>query len=165
MVLSRSRWPAAVMTGVALAVTGCGSARADTTDSLPPMTHFQMGGDVYGPVDDCRISDTAVTCTSTWAEPYQADTYAGSFTGTLAGLVMTGMSTTHQTGHDANDPACHWETETSAPITYTFSLDGTVSNRQEAGWWRMTHSGSCSGTESGTSSAGEGGPVRWTKIE
>lgn len=165
MVLIGLRRVAAATAAIALAITGCGSARADTTDTLPPMTHFRMGGDAYGPVDDCRISNAAVACTSTWADPYQADTYAGSFTGTLSGLVMTGVSTTHQTGHDADDPACHWDTETSAPITYTFSLDGTVTNRQAPGQWRMTHSGSCSGTESGISSASEGSPVRWTKIE
>lgn len=129
------------------------------------MTRFQIGGDVYGPVNDCEVTGDKVTCTATWDDPYQADTYGGTFTGTLSGLVMTGVSTTQQTGHDADDPACRWESETSAPITYTFSMNGTVSNRQEPGTWRITRSGSCSGTESGTTSASEGSPVRWASVE
>ena len=75
--------------------------------------------------------------------------YTGSVTGTLSGLVMTGTSTTDQTGHDATDPSCLWQMETSRPITYYFSRDGTVAIRQGPGQWRMTHSGSCSGTDSG----------------
>ncbi len=173
--------PAVLLTASFLA--GCGSATgtpvAETTattttttsmpsgssTSLPPMKHFQIGGDAYGPVSDCRVDGTAVTCTASWDDPYQADTYAGNFTGTLSGLTMTGTWSTHQTGHDAANPSCLWQTETSAPLTYTFSSDGTVSNRQEPGQWQTTHSGSCSGTESRTTSAGEGGPERWTVIE
>jgi hypothetical protein len=158
-------------------LAGCGAANPGTAaistpsstttaaPTLPPMKRFRIGGEGYGPVQDCRVNDAAVTCVATWDDPYQADTYTGGFTGTLSGREMTGTSTTSQTGHDADAPDCLWQTETSTPITYTFNSDGTVSNRQQSGQWRTTHSGSCSGTESGTSSAGEGGPVRWTVTE
>lgn len=129
------------------------------------MKRFRIGGEGYGPVQDCTLTDDTVTCTASWDDPYQADTYTGSFIGTLVGLEMTGTWSTDQTGHDATNPSCLWQTETSAPITYTFHSDGTVSNRQEPGQWRTTRSGSCSGTESGTTSAGEGGSERWTVIE
>lgn len=152
------------VTGPSPTATSASTPNGSST-SLPPMKRFRMGGDVYGPVDDCRVDGTAVTCTASWDNPYQADTYAGRFTGTLTGLTMEGTWSTQQTGHDETDPNCRWQMETSAPITYTFSPDGTVSNRQEPGTWRMTHSGSCSGTDSGTSSAGEGSPVRWTVVE
>lgn len=141
------------------------TSRDQGSPGLPPMTHFRIGDDGYGPVQDCRVTGAAVTCTASWNEPYQADTYAGSFTGTLSGLTMTGTSTTHQTGHDANNPRCLWQTETSGPSTYQFSLDGTVVNRYGPGRWRMTHSGSCSGEESGTDPASESGPITWKALE
>ncbi len=141
------------------------SSEAKNGTELPPMRHFRIGGDVYGPVQDCRVVDDAVTCTSSWEEPYQADSYTGSVTGTLSGLVMTGTSTTDQTGHDATDPSCLWQMETSGPITYYFSRDGTVAIRQGPGQWRMTHSGSCSGTDSGTDDSAAESTARWTVVE
>lgn len=177
---------AMVATSAALALAGCGapagkspvapatikSGPSSTTTprdpngpGLPPMKHFRIGGDNYGPVQDCKVVDTAVTCTVSWDNPYQADTYTGSFTGTLSGLTMTGTWTTHQTGHDSNDGRCLWQTETSVPSTFQFSLDGTVVNRSGPGQWRTTRSGSCSGEESGTSSASEGGPVTWKVLD
>ena len=149
---------------ITAAPTTSTSTRSGST-GLPPMKHFLIGGDGYGPVQDCQVDGTAVTCKASWDDPYQADTYTGSFTGTLSGMEMTGTSTTNQTGHDATDPDCLWQMQTSAPLAYTFHSDGAVSNRQEPGQWRMTHSGSCSGTESGSTSAGEGGSERWTVIE
>ena len=141
------------------------SSQGGEATSLPPMKRFRIGGDSYGPVEDCSVTGSTVTCTSTWDDPYQADTYTGDFSGTLSGMVMTGTRTSRQTGHDATNPSCRWETETSAPITYYFNRDGTLTDHQGPGEWRMTHSGSCSGTESGTTSAAEGGSVRWTVIE
>ncbi len=133
--------------------------------TLPPMKRFRIGGDVYGPVQDCKVTDKAVKCTAIWDDPYQVDTYTGSFTGTLSGLEMAGTSTTSQTGHDAADPQCLWQLETTTPVTYTFSPQGTVTARYGPGQWRKTNSGSCSGAESGTDADGESGPTRWTVIE
>lgn len=132
---------------------------------LPPMKRFRIGGDVYGPVQDCRVDGESVTCTSSWDEPYQADSYTGTVTGTLSGLVMTGTSTTRQTGHDASDPSCLWQTETSAPVTYNFHPDGTLAIRQGPGRWQTTHTGSCSGAESGTDDSAAESTATWTKIE
>lgn len=133
--------------------------------ALPPMERFRIGGDVYGPVQDCRVQGAAVTCTASWDDPYQVDSYTGGFTGTLSGVEMSGTSTTTQTGRDPDDPDCRWEMDTSAPATYTLDPDGTAVVRQDAGTWRKTKSGSCSGTESGATEAStESGPVRWTAL-
>ena len=130
------------------------------------MERFRIGGEAYGPVQDCRVEGSAVSCTASWDDPYQVDSYAGGFTGTLSGLEMTGTSTTIQTGHDASDPGCRWEMTTFAPATYTFDPAGTVVVRQEAGTWRKTNSGNCSGQESGpTEASTESGAVRWTALE
>lgn len=153
--------PATIQSGP----SGTTTSRDQNGTGLPPMKHFRIGGDSYGPVQDCYAVDAAVTCTTSWDQPYQADTYAGNFTGTLSGMAMTGTWTTHQTGHDANDPRCLWQTETSAPSTFQFSLDGTVVNRSGPGQWRTTRSGSCSGDESGTSSVSEGGPIPWRVLD
>lgn len=143
-------------------ITSPGNSSSTT---LSPMRHFRIGGDVYGPVQDCRVVDDAVTCTSSWKEPYQANSYTGSVTGTLSGLVMTGTSTTHQTGHDATDPSCLWQMETSGPTTFYFRRDGTMAIRQGPGQWRMTHSGTCSGTDSGIDDSAAESTARWTVIE
>lgn len=152
-------------TTMTAAPTTSTSSSSEST-GLPPMKRFRIGGEAYGPVQDCTLTDDTVTCKASWDDPYQADTYAGSFTGTLSGLEMTGTSTTNQTGHDATDPGCRWEMETSAPITYTFNPQGTVTARYGPGEWRKTNSGSCSGTEAGTDTGeGESGPTQWTVIE
>lgn len=141
------------------------SSETTSATTLPPMKHFRIGGDVYGPVQDCRVDGDSVTCTSSWENPYQADSYTGTVTGTLAGQVMNGTTTTHQTGHDATNPSCLWQTETSGPITYHFESDGTVAIRQGPGRWQTTHSGSCSGTDSGTDDSAAEATARWTTIE
>ncbi|TDK97027.1 hypothetical protein EI067_13530 [Mycobacterium paragordonae] len=157
--------PFTIITGPSSTTTTTTTSRDQTGAGLPPMKHFRIGGDSYGPVQDCHVADTAVTCTASWDRPYQADTYTGSFTGTLSGFTMTGTWTTHQTGHDANDPRCLWQTDTSVPTTFQFSLDGTVVDHSGPGQWRTTRSGSCTGQESGTSSAAEGGPTAWKVLD
>ncbi len=152
--------------GSPLNVSHSAATSVTPAPSLPPMKRFRIGGEGYGPVVDCTLTGDAVTCAGSWDDPYQADTYSGSFTGTLSGLTMTGTSTTTQTGHDANDPDCFWRMETSLPVTYTFSLQGTVIARSGPGQWRKTNSGSCSGTESGTGTGeAESGPTQWTVVE
>lgn len=141
------------------------SSETTSALTLPPMKHFRIGGDVYGPVQDCRVDGDSVRCASSWEKPYQADSYSGTVTGTLSALVMTGTSTTRQTGHDASNPSCLWQTETSAPVTYHFHLDGTVAIRHGPGRWQTTHSGSCSGTDSGTDDSAAEATARWTTIE
>lgn len=171
----------AIITGSSLAIAtlglaGCGTnsqvaattsvIESTTNPSLPPMKRFRIGGENYGPVQDCTVSGEAVTCTSSWDDPYQVDTYTGSYTGTMKGLEMTGTSTTTQTGHDADNPDCLWTMETSTPLTYTFTAEGTVTARYGSDQWRKSKGGNCSGTESGTDTGGgQSGPIRWTVIE
>lgn len=163
---------------VSAALSGCDArdsvqAVASTTatssveaPTLPPMKRFRVGGEAYGPVQDCRLDGRTVTCEASWDDPYQADTYTGAFTGTVTGLEMSGIWSTRQTGHDAADPGCHWQMETSAPAVYTFDPGGTLVIRQQAGQWRKTSSGNCSGTESGaTEGSAEGGTLTWTVLE
>ena len=129
------------------------------------MKRFRIGGEVYGPVEECSVDEDAVACTASWDNPYQADTYTGSFSGTLSGREITGTSSTRQTGHDASDPTCLWESQTSMALTYVLNSDGTVTAREGPGQWRMTRSGSCSGTESGSSSPADTGEgLTWTVI-
>ena len=105
------------------------STRDHNGSALPPMKHFRIGDDVYGPVHDCRVSDDAVTCTLSWEKPYSVESYTGTVTGTLSGFTMKGTSTIHQTYRDETDPNCLWDQDVSGPVTYIFSLDGTVAMR------------------------------------
>ncbi len=141
------------------------STEAKNGTELPPMKHFRIGGDVYGPMQDCRVVNDAVTCILSWNDPQGAvDSYSGTATGTPSGTTMKGTSKTHQTGHDETDPSRLWQEEVDGQFTYVFSTDGTVATRSGPEQWRMTHSGSCSGSESGTSSVAEGN-ANWTVIE
>ena len=100
-----------------------------TSPALPPMKHFRIGDAVYGPLHDCRVIEDAVTCTLSWGKPYSVDLYTGTVTGTLSGSTMKGTSTIHQTYRDEADPNCVWDQVVSGPVTYVFSLDGTVAMR------------------------------------
>lgn len=105
---------------------------ASTTSSsigLPPMKHFRIGDQRYGAVHDCYVNDNAVTCTLSMEPSYSVQSYEGTVTGTLSGLTLTGTQTTHQRYPDETDRSCIWTTDTSDPVTYVFSLDGTVAMR------------------------------------
>lgn len=150
------------VTPPALADTPTTSTPSDST-TLPPMKHFRIG-DNYGPIHDCLVNGADVTCELIWDGPYSVDSYTGSVTGTLSGDTLTGTSTTHQRYHDEADPNCVTEQDTSAPITYVFSLDGTVLMRGGPSDVHATHSGSCTGTESDTTGLWESS-APWTVIE
>lgn len=142
--------------------TATSSAGGEAT-TLSPMKHFRIGDD-YGPLHDCRVTGTSVTCTLTWAEPYSVESYTGTVIGTFSGTTLTGTSTTHQRFHDEVDPRCIFDQDTSGPVTYEFSLDGTVTMRGGPSDVQATRSGSCSGTESGTTSQWESF-AKWSAIE
>ena len=131
---------------------------------LPPMKHFQIGDETYGSVHDCYVDDDAVACTLRMEPSYSVELFEGTVTGTLSGFTLTGIQKTHQRYPDEADRSCIWTTDTSDPITYVFSLDGTVLMRGGPGESHSTRSGSCTGSESG-----KGGPWessdKWSVIE
>ncbi len=140
------------------------STTTGATVGLPPMKHFRIGDKAYGAVHDCYVNGEAVTCTVSMEPSYSVEYYAGTVTGTLSGFTLTGKQTTHQRYPDESDRSCIWTTDTVDPITYVFSLDGTVAMRGGPGETTSTRSGNCTGSESG-----RGGPWessdKWSVIE
>lgn len=147
--------------GVTLGQVGCGlSSRVGATPSvttstttatapiLPPMKNFRIGYP-EGPVKDCSVDGTRVTCILSVVGPSSVESYTGTATGTLSGLTFTGTSTTHQRFRDEADPECIVEIDEAEPVEYVFSLDGTVTMHGGPADVRTTRSGSCSGTDSG----------------
>lgn len=155
-------------TPVTEAATGTAEKPSSTTTAaspgLPPMKHFQIGDKTYGAVHDCYVDDGAVTCTLSMEPSDRIELYEGTVTGTLSGFTLTGKQTTHQRYPDESDRSCIWTTDTSDPIIYVFSLDGTVAIRGGPGETHSTRSGSCTGSESS-----KGGPWessdKWSVIE
>lgn len=131
---------------------------------LPPMKHFQIGDKFYGAVQDCYVDAQAVTCTLSMEPSDRIELYEGTVTGTLSGFRLTGKQITHQRYPDDADRSCIWTTDTVDPVTYVFSLDGTVAMRGGPSEVHSTRSGSCTGSESG-----EGFPWtssdKWSVIE
>ena len=114
---------------------------------------------------DCRVSGETVTCTESMKTPGTGvDSFTGMVTGTLDGLTMTGTATSHLTGHDVGEPACTYTEDISGPVTYIFSPDGTVMMRQGPNQRQKTNSGSCSGSDSGTTPLWEN-TGKWSAIE
>lgn len=146
----------------ALADTPTTSTPSDST-ALPPMKHFRIG-DSYSPIQDCHVDGADVTC-EIWDEPTPSvELYTGSVTGTLSGATLTGTSTIHQRYHDEADPHCIIDQDTSGPITYVFSLDGTVLMRGGPTDEYLNRSGSCPGRESATGGLWESSG-KWSVIE
>ncbi|MGV7250833.1 hypothetical protein [Mycobacterium persicum] len=85
-------------------------------------------------------------------------------TGTLSGVTLTGTQTTHQRYPDEADRSCIWTTDTSDPVTYVFSLDGTVAMRGGPGEAHSTRGGSCTGSESGKGGIWESSD-KWSVVE
>ncbi|EUA20166.1 putative lipoprotein [Mycobacterium kansasii 662] len=173
----------AAMTMVTLWLAGCHSTTtgrpvaqpengrkdgpASTTSSgigLPPMKHFRIGDQRYGTVHDCHVNGNAVTCTLSMEPSYMVQSFEGTMTGTLSGVTLTGTQTTHQRYPDETDRSCIWTTDTSDPVTYVFSLDGTVVMRGGPGEVHSTRSGSCTGSESGNGGIWESSE-KWSVIE
>ena len=152
---------------VAEPATGRQYGPASTTSStigLPPMKHFRIGDQRYGAVHDCYVNGNTVTCTLSMEPSYTVLSYEGTVTGTLSGATLTGTQTTHQTYPDEADRSCIWTTDTSDPITYVFSLDGTVAMRGGPGETHSIRSGSCTGSESGKGWKWESSD-KWSVIE
>lgn len=137
-------------------LSGCGASHpvaAETpssttaTPSLPPMKHFRIGYP-EGPVQDCSVDGSTVTCALSVVGPSSVESYSGTVTGTLSGLTLTGTSVTHQRFRDEADPACILEMDKSEPVEYVFGLDGVVTMHGGPADVHTERSGSCSGTES-----------------
>lgn len=151
---------AASLAGATLVLTGCGlgsqvaatpSVTTTTTAAtavLPQMKSFRIGWP-NGPVKDCSIDGTRVTCIKSVADLSQGEVYTGTVTGTISGLTFTGTATTHQRYREEGDPECIVELDETEPVEYVFSLDGTVMMHGGPADYRSTRSGSCSGTDSG----------------
>lgn len=104
--------------------------------SLPG--HFEIqNGDL---VSDCRISADSVTCNETLKNAKPTQSYAGTMTGKVAGMTVTGSARSYATYPDPQSPECTGTTEMSGPITFTFSPDGTLSARWGPYQRRFTNS-------------------------
>ena len=101
---------------------------------------------------ECRTSGNTVNCTGggTWIN----GTYTSEVTGTVSGLTMTGTLAVH-----GKSPGfCTSQSESSGPIAYDFSPDGTVAIRQGPQQYNVVYSGGCADSppSSGTSQPWEG---------
>lgn len=132
------------------------SAAGGSGSGLPQ--HFAIRDD-YGFVSDCRVTGDAVTCTQSWLTPTDwVDSFSGTVTGTLSGLTLTGTQALHQSGQR---DGCSISETYSGPITYDFSLDGSV--KLAAGPAQRQSTFSCSDPTSGTTNGGESAG-RWSPI-
>lgn len=139
---------------------------ADTSSQIPSSTS-ESGGDTAlprqfrivseGSVEECNRDGDRVTCTTQLDPlPDNYDSWTGSVTGTLSGLTLTGTSTVHEVFHQSDDPDCRTEQHRSGPVTYDFSLDGTVVRGEGLMNYDSTSSGSCPGSYSGQQWGGQG---------
>lgn len=167
-----------------VSVAGCSSKETQTPrppvadggsgNRVPPSTGSTGGGDKevlpqHFAIDselfayDCRTSGETVTCVQRMATLTDGiDSWTGTLTGTLSGSTMTGVATSHQTGHAPADPGCTDATDGSWPVTYDFSADGTVT--MHMGPFRWDYTGSCITPHSSTGKAVEA-TGRWSPSE
>lgn len=119
--------------------------------ALPKRFGVNLGD---GAVSDCRVTGGSVICTAKWNTAN--DSYSAEFTGTTSGLTMTGTTTTHRVGHSPDDPGCSIEETYTGPVSYMFSPDGRVTFTAGPNQRQSTFSGSCSGSNSGTTQVMKG---------
>lgn len=136
------------------AASGAGTSAA----SLPSRFGIDHGD---GVVSDCRITENSATCTANWKTAN--DSYNAEFTGTLSGMTMAGTTTTHRSGHAPDDPGCAIEERYTGPVTYIFSPGGGATFTAGPNERQSTFSGSCSGSNSGTTAVVEG-TATWSAI-
>lgn len=74
---------------------------------------------------DCRVNGNAVKCTGNPGHP-DAQVQMDELTGTLSGLTLTGTWTRHMELPDDRGSSCPILVDHSAPVSITFSLDGTA---------------------------------------
>jgi len=122
-----------------------GPTKETEAASLPRRFDLDHGG---GAVSDCRVEGGSVTCTANWNTA--DDSFSATFTGTASGLSMNGTTTTHRVGHAPDNPGCVIEETYVGPVTYTFSAGGTVDFTAGPNQRQSTFSGSCPGSNSGT---------------
>jgi hypothetical protein len=117
-----------------------------------------------GSLEECNRDGESVTCTTQLDPlPDNYESWTGSVTGTLSGLTLTGMSTVHEVFHQSGDPDCRTEQHRSGPVTYDFSLDGTVVRGEGLMNYDSTSSGSCPHSYSGQQWGGQG-TGKWSPL-
>jgi hypothetical protein len=135
------------------------TARRDSGTGLPQRFGINHG---YGGVSDCRVEGDSFTCTENWET--DTDSYAGEFTGKLSGLTLTGTRTTHRSGHSPADPSCRIDERYSGPVTYVLSPDGTATFTAGPYERQTSLSGSCPGSNSGTTEVMTG-TATWSPMQ
>ena len=124
--------------------------------------HFRI--DSEGSVEECRRDGDRVTCTTQLDPlPDNYDSWTGCVTGTQSGLTLTGTFTVHEVLHQGDDPNCRTEQRRSGPVTYDFSLDGTVVMGEGLMHYESKSSGSCPDSYSGQQWGGQG-TGRWSPV-
>ena len=91
------------------------------------------------------------------------DSRTGQVTGKLSGLTMTGTRKNRTQAHYTAVPGCIEVGEGSGPVTYVFSLYGTVKITEGPMSWQTTRSGDCSGGGPRTNPATEG-TATWSPL-
>lgn len=115
-----------------------------------------------GSFSDCRVTGDTVTCTESWEDG--TDSYTGKLTGNVAGWTLTGRRTTHRHGHTPDDPGCVVDETYSGPVAYVFTPDGGATFTAGPNQRQSNFSGSCSGSNAGTTSVMQG-TATWTPME
>ena len=158
--------PALAAAAAFLALAGCtsevgGVGASAAPSALPP--HFRI--ESVGSVQDCRLDADRVRCdTSLDPLPENYESWTGQMTGTLSGLTLEGTSSMREIYHPAGDPGCRVDHRRSGPVTYEFSLDGTVVMGEGQMDYETTQSGSCTGSFSGTQWGGQGTGL-WSAVQ
>ncbi|WP_136625739.1 hypothetical protein [Mycobacterium innocens] len=142
---------------------------------VPPKSTSAQGGRTtlpnrfeirnQGMVSDCQVDGSTVNCTSRWETPPEGYvSFTGKFTGTLSGLTMNGTATSHSEYRSPSDPGCISNEDYSGPVTYVFRPDGGVTFTAGPNQRHTSFSGSCSGSNSGTTEEMKG-TATWSPIE
>jgi hypothetical protein len=98
-----------------------------------------------GAVTDCRVSGDTVSCSEVLKRPQDnmAISDTGQISGTLSGLTMTG-TWTRKIHSVLQGDTCGTDVDYSGPITYNFSLDGSLQIQSGPQQVQVTYLGSCS---------------------
>lgn len=148
-----------------------GSGSHDHSSSTPPPS--PSGGPesrglpqrfnvtIQGIVSECRVDGDTVNCAGDWVTG--SDSYTSRLTGTLDGLTLSAEQSVRRSGSAPDDPACLVEETYSGPITFVFDPSGNAEFTAGPNQRQSTFSGSCTGSNSGTTAV-MAGTARWSAI-